>query len=312
MPASGTAADVLAGGGSRRLIGRAVLGAGLAYLLYTLVVGVQELGRLDWARYVQASLAGFALYPVSLSCQALAWALALGLVRRNGLHVDWRDVRIYASSHLVRRLPGGLWHFASRVGAYREQDLPTHVPIVASVAELLILLCAAAAVYAVITFFPLEGSVLTAVALLAAGGLVGWCAAYLLARAPWPRGSALTTDRRVRPQAALVYVAVAELYVIALVVGGAILWPFLSAGGATGFTLLQAIAIWPLVGGVGAVVALVPGGFGVRDLTLFVVLAAYLAPPAPAVVTLLFRLLFVASDLLWGSALFVLARRLGP
>src|SRR5262249_20260118 len=102
---SGAIARRLAGGGTGRPIGRAVLAAGLAHPLYPLVVGVQELGRLDWGRYLQATLAGFALYPLSLLCQALAWALALGLARRNRLHADWRDVRIYASSHLVRRLP---------------------------------------------------------------------------------------------------------------------------------------------------------------------------------------------------------------
>jgi len=312
VPASGVIARLLVGGGPGRLIGRAVLAAGMLYLLYTLVVGVQELGRLDWGRYLQATLAGFALYPLSLLCQALAWALALGLARRNRLHADWRDVRIYASSHLVRRLPGGFWHVASRVGAYREQGLPSRVPIAASVGELLLLLGAAAAVYLVITFFPIQAEALEVLAIVAAGGLVGWAVAYLLTSLPWLGGAGLASARTPRSRTALVYAAVAELYVIALVVGGAILWPFLSAGSADGFTLLQAIAIWALVGGVGAVAALVPGGFGVRDLTLFVVLAAYLAPPAPTIVTLLFRLLFVASDLLWGSALFLVARRLSP
>ena len=104
MPGDGVLGRLARRDDLRRLAGRLLLLAGVVYLLYALVAGAGQLSRLDWTAYAEAAVVGFALYPLSLFAQALAWALAVAALRRNELAVDWRDVRIYASSHLARRL----------------------------------------------------------------------------------------------------------------------------------------------------------------------------------------------------------------
>ena len=119
-----------------RLVGRTLLLGGSAYLLYTLFAGAGQLSAMDWQRYLWAGVAGLALYPFALISQALAWAVALHWLSRGEVGVDRRDLRIFASSHLARRLPGGVWHLVTRVAAYRDEGLGSRVPVLASVCEI--------------------------------------------------------------------------------------------------------------------------------------------------------------------------------
>ncbi|HEV8634656.1 MAG TPA: hypothetical protein VG370_10530, partial [Chloroflexota bacterium] len=141
-------------------------------------------------------------------------------------------------------------------------------------------------------------------------GLAGWAIGELAGRAPW---SPAAPGRPRAGRAGLAYVAIAELYLLALATGGVILWGFLTAGGAADPSLLGATATWALAAALGTLLGLIPGSIGAREITLFVVLVGALGAPVAALVAVLFRLLFVAGDLLWGATLLLLARRLaGP
>lgn len=277
-----------------RLIGRLLIAAGSAYLLYTLVGGLGQLSEQDWRRYAQASAAGLVLYPIAVLSQALAWALALHWLHRQRVGIEARDLAIFASSHLARRLPGGVWHLVTRVARYRDQGVATRVPLLASLGELAALLLASAAVYLALAFLPFAADPPKVASAVAAAAAAGWLTGRVVARTT--RGG-------------LVYVLIAELYVLALATGGAILWVFLVAAGAPEVSLMRATATWALVAGVGTVIGLVPGSFGVREITLGVVLTSYLSAPGPAVIAVLFRLLFTAGDLIWGAALLLATRR---
>jgi hypothetical protein len=298
--AEGALARLLRSDAKVRLFGRILLIAGVGYLAYTVVAGAGQLAALDWRRYAQASLVGLALYPVSLFAQAIAWALAFGLLGRSEPGIDWRDVEIFASSHLMRRLPGGVWYLVSRVGAYRDQGVDARAPLLASLGELLLLTGVAMLAYLTLSFVP-TAEAPKVIAALAAAGLVSWLAGEALTRAPWSAPPSQAMRRRAGPT----YLLVGGLHAVALATGGAILWAFLQAAGATEVGLVQATATWALVAGASTLLGLIPGGVGLRDVTLAVVLVGYVGPAA-AIIALLFRLLFVVGDLLWGTALLLL------
>ena len=106
-----------------------VVGLSIAYLVALLVLGLHDVGRLDWQQYLLAFSLGIALYPISLFSQAAAWALLSGYLRWQAVRLDWSDVLIYSSSYLLRRLPGGIWQVAGRVASYRQIGVRATTPV---------------------------------------------------------------------------------------------------------------------------------------------------------------------------------------
>src|SRR5205823_7240874 len=92
-----------------RLIRRLVIVGSIGYLVVVLILGFGQLRSVQWGGYVEAGIASLALYPISVGSQALAWSLGLGFLRRRTLSIDRRDLQVFASSHLLKRLPGGAW-----------------------------------------------------------------------------------------------------------------------------------------------------------------------------------------------------------
>src|SRR5437867_3286595 len=120
------------GGRVVRVFRRLVVVGSVGYLAAVLILGYGQLQAVQWGGYVQACLLSLALYPISVGAQAIAWSLGLGFLRHQSLHVASWDVQIFASSHLLKRLPGGAWYIAGRVSAYQDQGVPAKGTVVRS------------------------------------------------------------------------------------------------------------------------------------------------------------------------------------
>ena len=293
-----------------------VLAFTLGFFVVLLVVGREELGQFDnWDAYLIVCGQGFLLYPLSLGIQALCWGMMIAQL--GGASFGWPDVEIYAYTNLMRRLPSPVWYLAGRTVIYRARGIGPHVTLAASGLEWLLLLLTAAILH--IALSPSDGIhrlvwIIIAI-LIGMGGL--WMVKHLdsarnYRRLPniarrWLKSLSLITMPRGKVLAIWIV-----LYTIAYIIGGTILF-LLVAGVApsAGMTLIDAVRIWALTGGVGFLVSMIiPAGIGIRELTL----TALLTPTVPAVeallIAILLRMLFTVSDLVWGGLMWSIARLL--
>ena len=301
----------------RRWVSVGVLLFTIGFLVALLIHGREELRQFDdWHAYLTVCGHGFLLYPISLSVQALTWSMMI--TRLGQVDGGWRDIEVYAYTHLMRRMPGALWYLAGRTVIYRERGIGASVTLAASGLEWLLLLVAAVFIYGSLSLSNLGSWLLGFVTPLLLVAVSLWGLRFLCSAQGrrWLPGfvrqwlgnfSATAVPQRGE------LVLWVGLYATAYAVGGLILFLLIRGVAPTASTTLSdAIRIWALAGGVSFLTSMiVPAGMGIRELTL----TALLAPDVPAVgallIALLLRMLFIASDLVWGGLMWAIARVLG-
>ena len=301
---------------TRRLIGAGGLLLSVGFLAFLLASGWEELRAYDaWNTYLSAAAAGFLLYPLSLVVQAWVWHRIISMFGRGSN--CWRDMEIYAYSHLMRRLPGMVWYLAGRTARYYGQGIKTEVTLAASALEWFLLLAAAALIYATLSLFRASGVLLNVLLLCLVVVTVSLLLRWSLSLSGFRRLSAWAPKRmRVLTGAPLPGVKDLFLwlllYVVAYFLAGGIL--LLLIGAVTPGSsprLLDATRIWALSGGLSFFLsAIIPAGLGVREVSLALLLSPFVPSPATALIPIVMRLLFVSSDLVWGSLLWIVARTL--
>ena len=279
----------------------AVTALTIGYLVTIIAVGVGALQATNWTPYVTGVLIGFALYPASVVVQALAWALAVGFLRRLDWEFSWRDIQAFALSYMLRRLPGGIWQITGRVVTYRGQNVHASQPITASVAELALSTVAAGSLYVSFGLLRDFGTITDVVVALVITGIAGAIIGQILARAPWIRRESAILGKLNR--GSVVYVTIGLLYLTGYAVASCILYYMVLAGGSAHFSLGEAAGVWGLTSLISTVILLVPVGMGIREVTLTVLLSPVTGRVEAVVVAILLRLLFIAGDLAWGAAL---------
>lgn len=289
----------------------------IGFLIFLVMRGREELRQFEnWRAYLSVGGQGLLLYPVSLIVQAAVWGMMIA--RLGQVTTGWRDVEIYAYTHLMRRLPGAMWYLVGRTVEYQERGIRASVTLAASGLEWLLLILVALSLFSALNLSG-PGSWLLALVLLALFVLVissalkalpavrsqrwvpnfarNWLANLSAARMPKSKDLALWVI----------------LYAVAYVIGGAILF-LLTRGVApqSDITLPDAIRIWALGGGIGLLVStIVPAGLGIRELTLTALLSPYVPTVGALLVAVLLRMLFIVGDLIWGGLLWAAARLLG-
>lgn len=280
---------------------RYFVAAGVVYLLLLLAIGLRQVMTVSWRDYLRALLLGLTLYPLSLVALALAWAFLIGVSRSSRVAVRWRDVEVFLSSHLMKRLPGGIWYVAARVVAYREGDVGTSLAVGASAMEWAAVVLTAAVGYA---FFGLPGlgdSVVRMGEAISGIALLGTLAGLLVVS----RGDGTTGPTRA--VAVLAAVAIGTLQFVALANGATIAYMLLRAGGGD-LAPDRTMAAWSLAAAAGAMVAIIPFSAALRDITLAAILGSQVPVPLAVAVTALTRLLFIAGDAIWTIAILAVAR----
>jgi hypothetical protein len=239
----------------------------------------------------------------------LTWIL---ISRAFGSHIGiWKDLEIYSFSTIVRRLPGAVWQIVSRTYLYRQEQAALSVPLWGSFWEIVIQL--------------LSGMLLTALMLLLSpplrsefpGGL-WWL--LLLIPAAWsvlrPQ-DIVSLGRRISPrvraqprlttQSASLWLG---LYLISWVLGGVILFFLVSALASQSWTLLPICVGLVAASGVLAILASpIPGGLGIREISLILLLGLYVPSPIAVAGAVLLRLWLLVGEALIAFVVFLVARR---
>lgn len=301
----------------RRLLTFGILAFTLGLLAVLLVRGRAELRQItSWTDCWMALGQSFLLYPVSLTIQALTWSMMIGRLAQ--IARGWHDVEIYAYTHLMRRLPGGVWYLVGRTMVYRELGAEGTATLAASGLEWLLLLLAAGLVWGSIKLFRVTTWWLGAALILGVAAAVlataRWIAAHgaeIQSRLPgfahrWMEAWSATPARPRAGELALWTGA----YAVAYGIGGLILFRLvISLAPAAGVTLPDAVSVWALTGGVASLTStILPAGLGIRELTLTALLTPEVATTRAVLVALLLRALFIVGDLIWGGTMWGLAR----
>jgi hypothetical protein len=298
----------------RRALSLGTLLFTVAFLVFLLRQSAGPLSEFDdWSSFLGAFGIGFLLYPVSLGIQAFVWQMIM--VRLGQVGGGWWDVEIYAYTHLIRRLPGAVWYLAGRTAMYRGRGVGASVTLAASGLEWLLLMVSAALVY--VAFAVVGGPYLAAgfpllILLLILGAFA--LQRFLSAGSRFQQIPLLRRNLGPFPNERLPRTVDLSLwlvlYALCYVIGGAIL--LILAWGVvpdSAIDLGDATRVWALAGGTSLLFStIIPAGLGVRELTLTVLLAPFMSTAAAILIAVLLRLLFIGGDLVWGLALWGLAR----
>lgn len=266
-----------------RWLGYVIMAGALIYVAALFAYGWTQLESVDWARFAPALGLSLIFYQISLLAQFWIWARFFSAHHR----VGWHDVDIYARMLLLRRLPGGIWHWVGRTAMYAARTtVPARVAALANVWELLMLLLTGAGI--VLFLQPQLPPVLRNIF-----GPLCILAAVLL-------GSQWQVSARPLAQRTAEAAIWTALYVLAWGLGGAIIFLLSQAAGAESLTFAESARIWATAGGISLLIVFIPAGLGIREITLTFLFQPYLPPAAAILVAVLLRLLFILADLVGG------------
>lgn len=265
-------------------LGQALTAAAFVYIVVLLVYSGFQVQEINWRLYWQAGLISLVLYFISLLIQFFVWLRMISFHNKTG----WQDVVIYTRVILLRRLPGGVWHWVGRTAMYTEATaIPGRVIMVGNFIEwAMLILVAIAIVIAGLDFLSVYLRLPLSLAALSLAGILGYS---------WQPASKHYFWRSAE---AFLWVAI---YAGAWLLGGLIFYTFFLASGGEGLTWVRAWWVWAVSGGSGMVLFIVPGGSGIREVLLTWVLNPYLPPAAVILMAVLIRILYILGDVIWGS-----------
>jgi uncharacterized membrane protein YbhN (UPF0104 family) len=238
----------------------------------------------------------------------LAWVLISGAF---GSDVGfWKDVEIYSFSTVVRRLPGAIWQLAGRTYLYRQAKATLAVPLWGSLWEWVVQLSSGMLLTALMlvlsphlrTEFP--GGAWWLVLLVP----VGW----FVLRPQDVVSLAKLVSPRVKDQSNLTVRNVSlwlGVYVLSWALGGAILYFLLNALSPQDWAQLPICVGLVAASGVLAVLAaFLPGGLGLREISLVLLLGLYVPSPVAVAGGLLLRLWLLLGEALIALLVFLVSR----
>ena len=255
---------------------------------------------------------GMAEVSVSLIC-ALAYAAACFLLSASWRHLlklcgepnpDPRQChRIYGRANIAKYLPGNVFHFAGRQVLGRRAGY-SHLGIAcASVYEILGMLVGSCAIAITgIILFELHDSGLTVLQFAAVTGV-----ALVLVACIILFSGVLLRKRGIGPSQRSVFMVIGSLllpysyYIIFfLLSGGLLALLFIVVAAPIGIDfILQIVAAYSAAWVIGYITPGAPGGIGVREALLIVMLGNIIDEPQAILIALLFRLITIIGDMIY-------------
>ncbi|MFC1878500.1 hypothetical protein ACFLZW_01175 [Chloroflexota bacterium] len=269
-----------------RWLGYALSGVALVYLVFLLIQGGVQLQSVDWIAYALVVIYVLGIYLISMMVQAFIWVRMISFYQPT----SWRDIAIYARSILMRRMPGGIWHWVGRSTFYANETQASNKAVaLANILEMLMLLLVAGAIIiAGFTQTPWALHYILPVIIISLATIVGtlW---QPKKRHLWQR---ITES-----------LGWISLYSFAWLLGGWIIFLFVETGGGQiQLNLVRATWIWAITGGSTLFLVFIPAGVGIREVTLGYLLGPYTSVTDILVIVILLRISFTLADILWGGA----------
>ena len=266
-----------------RWLGYALTIIALIYLIGIFVYGGYQLQEFHWKAFGVVFLIALGLYLISLIIQFIVWGRMLSFHQK----IDWRDIIIYSRVILLRRLPGGFWHWLDRTAMYSETEkVSGHVVLSANFIEWAMLLLVAGGI--------------ASIKLWEISPLLGWLAPIILISFALALGIQWQPDSKSPLFRVLESGLWVTIYSFAWILGGIIIFLYTSTAGGQNITLERAVWIWAVAGGSSLLLFIFPTGLGIREITMTWLLQPYLSPANALLVAILVRFTFTFSDILWG------------
>jgi uncharacterized membrane protein YbhN (UPF0104 family) len=264
-------------------VGKALTVAAFVYIIILLIYSGFQIVEINWRLYWQAAVISLVLYFISLLIQFFVWVRMLSFHNK----ASWQDVVIYTRVILLRRLPGGVWHWVGRTAMYTESTpIPSRVIMVCSFLEwAMLILVAGSIAIAGFDFLSIYLRLTISVVLLVLATILGFSWQPTMRNWFW------------RMAESVLWVAI---YAAAWLLGGMIFYTFFLATGGEGLSWLRAWWVWAIAGGSGMLLFIIPGGSGIREILLTWILRPYLPPAAVILMAILIRILFILGDVIWG------------
>lgn len=250
------------------------------YPLVLLYLSWEEIKTIDWQGFALVFLYSLLLYYVSMFLQNVDWSLIL----EGNLRHFHENSEIYFKTVLMKRLPGGFWHWLGRTNLYQSSNSGVTPGRISSsnLFEWLILILSGLSCYVLARSLPLG---------LAALGVTYLVGLLILKKSP---------QRSELNYWSLLLMLV--IYVVCWFLGAAILYMLLSNVSAeAGITFPLALSAWALSSAFGMLVFILPSGAIIRDLSLTALLSAALEPSKVFLVALQIRIIFIVADILWAT-----------
>ncbi len=297
----------------RALLLIAMVGVVLASLAWTVYSNWETLTGYNWQfdlRYLGVS---FACYSAALFLSILTWHTIIRCLA--GLTDFKLNARVYLYSAIAKRLPGVVWHIASRLYLYQQEGIAKTVTSTGLALETVMMIVAGMAVYLCSLLFgqrELLGGASPWLWLGLVPLLVVMIQPSILVRAVNAVLVKLGRARlevQVRRRDSLLWVG---LYAANWVAGGLSLYFLtLAIHPLPAAALFDVVGILALSGVLSLIAFFVPGGWGIREVSLALALRPYLPLPLAVAVPLLFRLWLILGEIFWVGVSAALSSRSG-
>lgn len=291
-----------------------ILALSIGFIGIALWRGSGELRTLNWQTCLGAGLLSLLLYPLSLFLQALLWTSIINHLAQTS--PNWIDIKFFCQSHLARRIPGTVWYLAGRALSYQDRSIAPMITLISSAIEWVFQLWTAVMVYASVSHKPALIGAIYGLSIATLGGFLVLKKIYNVNSVNniskpkylpnWLHTILLLLNLRIIVLWLATYcmcwiIAGTILYFIATAIGTSNHYPQLSWAASIGISSFS--------NGFSQLMSFT-GGWGVREITLAVLLRHYLPMSLGATVAVFVRILYVTGDLVWGGGLWFLSHQL--
>jgi len=250
----------------------------IIYPLALLYFSRKEILNIDWSSFFEIFLLSVLIYNISMSLQNLSWSLIVD----GSLANYWFNSNVYFKTILMKRLPGGVWHWLGRANLYDIQKGSESNSITrANLTEWMLLILSGLSGYAftINRWVGISGLFLTIFV------------AFLLLR----------RDNRNWVCSLSLSIILVLMYSVCWLVGGLILhWLLVSINVPGQVSFHHSLGTWCLSSAIGMFFFFLPSGALIRDFTLSAFLSKNYEPAKFLLVILQVRIIFLAADFLWS------------
>lgn len=261
---------------SNPTFGRLLLFLSLIYPIILIGVSWQDIIEMDFYRFFGPFLVTLLLSSFSLIFQSLNWALIVN----GNFSAIYLDLEIYFKTILMRKLPGGFWHWMGRVNLYNNSSLITYkFSGLTNVKEFLYLILTGLVCFLLINY--------------PYWGLLGILLLFILVIYFFSSTGKLKTSFFFYASILII------LYIICWVLGGGIIYIFVNVlAPEVSMPLSKSVSIWTITGSLGMLFFLIPNIFFIRELTLVALLSPFMDYSKIFLLSLLVRLTLTFGDVL--------------
>ena len=275
-----------------------IAGASFVFLGLGLYRNWRELAQYRWNIDYRCLLASSGIYPLTFFLTASVWSAIINCL--GGFSGFRENLQLYSYSNLAKYLPGTFWYVLGRAYFYEKKGIAKSLTALGSLWELALAVFSGLVVYLLLMVCSRRvytGPLNYLLLLLAPLGFVvlyprGFSAAlkYLLKE----RAENIS---RIRPRDSLAWTA---LYAFAWLLGGVAFYLQVNMIFPLPLVHLPVVASFLVISGVISHLAfIIPAGLGIREVSLSLLLSAYMPFGIAVVIALVFRLWMTLSEVFW-------------